>query len=82
MNPVDLNWILGGGHVVAASCGTLQGSVDPRPGMLGPVWDFYVVVEQVLALAGAEQRVVWLHPSAHGDLKCMSDDSAGDRCAR
>ena len=41
----DLNWILGGGHVVGAGCGPLQGSRDPRPGLPGPIWDFYVVLE-------------------------------------
>ena len=34
------------------------------------------------ALVGSEQRMVWLHPSANGDLKCMSDDSAPNRFAR
>ena len=67
---------------MGAGCGPLQGIRDPCLGMLGAVWDFYVVLEQELALAGVEQRVVWLHPSAHGDLKCMSDDSAVDRFNR
>ena len=67
---------------MGAGCGPLQGRQDPCSGMPCPIWEFYLVLEQVPALVGAEQRVVWLHPSAHGDVKAMSDDSAVDQFNR
>ena len=82
LDVVDLDWILGGSHVIAVGCGPFPHTIDPRPGMAGPVWDFTLVLAADPALVGSEQRTVWLHPSANGDLKCMSDDSAPNRFAR
>ena len=75
----DLVWILGGSHVLSAGCGPLNYTQGPRPRMTGPSWDFVFIL--ALALAGLDHRVVWLHPSSQGDLKCMSDDLAPNRFA-
>ena len=44
-----------------ADCKPFRDVLGPRPGMVGELWDFYVAL--ALALAGAEHRIVWLHPS-------------------
>ena len=60
----------------------LRDLTDTRTGTFSPVWDMDVGLAVELALAGSEQRSVWLHPSPQGGWKCTSDDSEPNRYAR
>ena len=62
--------------------GPIQGTEFPCEGMKGLVWDSWFQI--ALALAGApsaQERVVYLHPSAEGGLKRVTDALEEDRWA-
>ena len=58
--------------------GPQNGLPDPFPGMGGPLWDFWVRASP--ALAGGQDRIVYLHPGSDGGLR-MCDASAEERIA-
>ena len=78
LTAVQLDAILQGGTVLEIGVGPQNGLPDPLPGMGGPLWDFWVRVS--LALAGGQDRIVYLHPGSDGGLR-MCDASAEERIA-
>ena len=58
--------------------GPQNGLADPLLGLGGPLWDFWVRVSP--ALAGGQDRTVYLHPGSDGGLR-MCDASAEERIA-
>ena len=74
----QLDAILQGGTVLGIGVGPQNGLPDPLLGMGGPLWDFWVRVSP--ALAGGQDRIVYLHPGSDGGLR-MCDASAEERIA-
>ena len=72
--------LLHGGIITAAGCRPIVGTVDPLPGMLGPVWDIYVTVTP--ALAGGSARTVYVHPSSDGKLTRIATGTDAQRAER
>ena len=72
--------LLRGGIITAAGCRPIVGTVDPLPGMLGPVWDIYVTVTP--ALAGGSARTVYVHPSSDGKLTRIATGTDAQRAER
>ena len=69
--------LLHGGVITAAGCRPVVGTVDPLPGMRGPVWDIYVEITP--ALAGGVPRTIYVHPSSDGKLTRIATGTDAER---
>ena len=79
----DRAWVLGDGDIVEVGCGPIMGTEDPCEGMKGPVWDlwFRPACPALAGASAAQERVVYVHPSASGSIKRSTEALEADRWA-